>query len=199
VTPNDSSIEQVLSLAKEYHPKKVLQEYPGVQDVNLVKAEVDQQCESLFYGLKEWSISYVNSVLSFGWNKPFKSQRIRFPSTSINTKSANCIDGTVLFASLLETIGINPVIILLPGHAIVGWRGTPDSLEISLLETTVISDNTYSEAKRIEGISLNNGITRVSKIMNRPVELEGAIKSGHIRFIDVQKMRENGIFPSRDS
>ena len=197
VTPHDDEVEKILSIAKEQHPDKVLQGYPSIIDNEQVKREVDKQVESIFMALKNIGISYVDSSISFGWHEPFKSQRIRFPSTSIKRKSANCIDGTILFASLLENIGIEPIIILIPGHALIGWKKIPNSDEISILETTVISDQDYQNAKTIGEISLKRGLNKVSEIMNRPMNLEDSIKSGYIKFIDVKEMREKGVFPSQ--
>lgn len=199
VTPHDDEVEKILSIAKEYHPNKVLQGYPSIADNEQVKSEVDKQVESIFIALKNIGISYIDSSISFGWHEPFKSQRIRFPSTSIKYKSANCIDGTILFASILENIGLEPIIILVPGHALVGWKKLPNSEEISILETTVISNQDYQSAKDIAEISLMRGLKKVNKIMNRTMNLEEAIKSGHIKFIDVRKMREKGVFPSQIS
>ena len=199
VTPHDDKVEEILSIAKKYHPNNVLQGYPSISDNEQIRTDVDKQCESIFKALKDVGISYVDSHISFGWHEPFKSQRIRFPSTSIRMRSANCIDGTILFASLLENIGIEPIIILVPGHALVGWKKLPNSEEISILETTVISDQDYQSSKAIGEVSLRRGLKKVNEITNSNMNLEDAIKNGYIRFIDIRKMREKGIFPSQIS
>lgn len=66
------------------------------------------------------------------------AQKVRFPSDALSTSQANCIDGTVLFASLLRRIGISSRIVLIPGHAFVGYNdaGTMDTTNFRYLETT---------------------------------------------------------------
>ena len=44
------------------------------------------------------------------------------PRESLADKEANCINGTVLFASLLEGISMSPAIVLVPGHAFLAWE-----------------------------------------------------------------------------
>ena len=76
------------------------------------------------------------------------SQRIRLPRESLRDRMANCIDGTVLVASLLEAMSLNPAIVLVPGHAFVSWETWPDSGEWRYLETTMISSHDYDAARR---------------------------------------------------
>lgn len=65
------------------------------------------------------------------------SQRVRPPSTSWRERRASCIDGSVLIASVLERIGLQPLIVLVPGHAFVGFRARAGAAA-SFLETTLL-------------------------------------------------------------
>ena len=49
-----------------------------------------------------------------------KGQRIRFPEKIIRHRAAACLDTSVLFASCLEAMGLNPVIALTRTHAFAG-------------------------------------------------------------------------------
>ena len=51
-------------------------------------------------------------------------------------RRANCIDSSVLIAAALERIGLQPLIVLVPGHAFVGYRNGDGSAEF--LETTLL-------------------------------------------------------------
>ena len=56
----------------------------------------------------------------------------------------------MLFASLLEAITLRPAIVLVPGHAFVGWQRDPtDAASWEYLETTVVSSSTFEEASTI--------------------------------------------------
>ena len=120
-----------------------------------------------------------------------------FPLPPINNKAANCIDGTILFASLLENIGIRAFIVLVPGHALVGWRPLPNSTKIMLLETTQISSENYETAIKSGQRSLNRGLAISRNISKKPnLTLEEALQRGIIRFIDVSLMREKEHSPA---
>ena len=66
------------------------------------------------------------------------SQTVRFLDQSINSQQANCIDGAVLFASVLYKIGIDPLLVILPGHAFVGYYVDAEHLHPQFLETTLV-------------------------------------------------------------
>jgi hypothetical protein len=60
--------------------------------------------------------------------------------------SANCIDGAVLFASLLESASLHAGIVLVPGHAFVAWEKWRRSDEWDYLETTMIGTHDFAAA-----------------------------------------------------
>ena len=198
VTPHDREVENVLSIAKEYHPKRTLQGYPIGLPEDKTYQNTNLQCEAIFMALKEIGISYIDSSISFGWLIPYAFQRVKLPVTTIKTKAANCIDGAVLFASLLEHIGIQPIIVLVPGHALVGWKPIPNSTKLVLLETTQISSETFENAVRSGQMSLKKGLENARDILQKPnLTLEQAVQHGIIRFIDISSMREKKILPQR--
>lgn len=66
------------------------------------------------------------------------SQAVRFIDQSIHSEQANCADGSVLFASILFKIGIQPVLVLKPGHMFVGYYLDQAHRQVEFLETTLI-------------------------------------------------------------
>jgi hypothetical protein len=64
------------------------------------------------------------------------SQAVRFIDQSITSQQANCVDGSVLFASLMYKIGIQPLLVVKPGHMFVGYYLDPGHKEFEFLETT---------------------------------------------------------------
>jgi hypothetical protein len=75
-------------------------------------------------------------------------QRISLPRDSIANRQANCVDGVVLFASLMERIGLNVVLVLAPGHAFVGWETGRGSSQFEYLETTMTATDEFAAACR---------------------------------------------------
>ena len=49
------------------------------------------------------------------------AQRVRTFEDALNSSQINCVDGSVLFASLLRAINITPVLVQTPGHMFVGY------------------------------------------------------------------------------
>jgi hypothetical protein len=142
VTPNAPKVISFLREAVELHPEK---KFVGYQ---LGKAEVLRQVKTLYDALQQKAgITYVNSVISFNPGDGSEvHQRVRLPSESLNDKQANCIDGVVLFASLLESISLNPALVIVPGHALVAWEEAPGSGEWRHVETTTIGSLSFEDS-----------------------------------------------------
>jgi hypothetical protein len=141
VTPNEPSVMKFLRTVVRRHHQHRLQGYLG---------DVESQVQAIYEALKEdLDIAYVHSVVNFNLEDNTRSQRIRLPRECIDGKMGNCIDATLLFASLLESISLNPVVALVPGHAFVGWQTATDENEWQYLETTMLQTNTFFEARDV--------------------------------------------------
>ena len=143
VTPNEPSLIKFLRDAAELHPARRLLGYQGDP------AEVEPQAEAIFNALKQKAgITYVNSVVAFSPEDGAANQRVRLPRESLADRQANCIDGAVLFASLLEAASLNPALVIVPQHAFVAWETWAGSNKWQFLETTMIGSSTFQEARR---------------------------------------------------
>lgn len=91
---------------------------------------------SLFSALRSLGVTYTSVTDTFfdGW------QHVRRVSESIQALSANCIDGSLVFASAAELLGVEPMLIFVTGHAYVGIRSAPGSPIIWPIETTLVGD-----------------------------------------------------------
>jgi hypothetical protein len=139
VTPNHPTVMKFLRQVADKHETARL---VGYQD-----ADVDAQAKAVFDALKSVAgIVYVNSLNTFNPNTGERSQRLRLPRESLDDRQANCVDGTVLFASILEAITLNPAIVVLPSHVIVGWETAQDSKQWHYLDTTKLDTRTFEEA-----------------------------------------------------
>jgi hypothetical protein len=69
--------------------------------------------------VNENRLQYINPPPAYSE----QSQRLRTPSDIMRSNTGTCIDLALLLASCLEYIDIYPVVVLLSGHAFVGyWR-----------------------------------------------------------------------------
>ncbi len=141
VTPNADAVQQLLRAAVEHVDGNVM---IGYQDPS--PAAVRAQVEALFNAAKNADIRYINSVISFGGGPDEVHQRVRLPREAIANKSANCIDGTVLMASLLEAASLNPGIVVVPGHAFLAWDNSDGGGKWDFLETTQIGTHSFADA-----------------------------------------------------
>lgn len=109
-------------------------------------------------------LAYVSPPPGFARN----GQRVRLPADISTSGMAACLDSSLLFASCLELMGLNPVIALTEGHAFVGvWliddcfplltcddpmdlRKRVDSRDMVLFESTLATNDspvTFEETK----------------------------------------------------
>ena len=105
------------------------------------KAEaVDKQVYALWNVLQKRRFRYSSvSNTSLSSNVVF-SQRVRTLDDALESSQINCVDGTVLFASLLRAINIEPILVRTPGHMFVGYYTDAAHRDKNFLETTMIGD-----------------------------------------------------------
>jgi len=140
VTPHQPDVLEFLREAAECHPEQQFVGYQG-------DPPITDQVEAIYNALqKKTKIRYINSVIDFPYNHLTPTQRTRLPRETLSSRSANCLDGTLLFASLLEAISLNPCIVLIPGHAFVGWQAWRNQNQWHYLETTMVGDAPFKEA-----------------------------------------------------
>jgi hypothetical protein len=143
VTPDDPAIEALIGEANRFLPA-------GASFSGYLKGGVRAQVEALYHALAVRNTRYVDSTLDFNPAAQVQaSQRVRLPRQSLVARQANCIDGTLLLASLLEHIGIEPAIVIIPGHAFLAWAPERGSDKWRYLETTVIGVNPFDKAVEI--------------------------------------------------
>ena len=172
ITSNDKAVDEFLGKAKQRLPKR---EFVGEQDTTI------PQIKAIYEELHGRGMSYVmdpevTAMTSF-------VQRTRLPGDVLSSTNAQCLEGTLTFATLMEAIGIKPIVVLVPGHAFVGWH-------------TVAADNTKGEPLFVETTMVGNyGFEQAVGVATRRVESElkaGSFKSGAANFVDIAKIHAQG-------
>lgn len=185
ITPHAKEIDQLIRMSAEYHPNRIISGYQcsDCQTDDDWQIYTGLQVKAIYDALQnQYNIVYINTPISYA-SRQESSQRVKLPKESIDLASANCIDGTVLFASALESAGINSHIILLPGHSFVCWDISSEGGMVDCLEATMIQNYNYVAAE-------NEGI----KEYNQEID-SGNFDSGVSESISVSKLRDEGIVP----
>ena len=141
----------------ENHPMldKILQEALATKIANAFlgyqrddPAEVMKQVFAIWSALQKRGIQYSSTTTTPGGSEEVYSQYVRFLDQSITNTQANCVDGSVLFASILRKISIQPFLVTVPGHMYMGFYLGSDKKDFVGLETTAIGvQNATDEEK----------------------------------------------------
>ena len=106
---------------------------------------VGRQVNAIWTALQKRGIRY-SSIASSTVSGDNRFQHVRFVDETITSSQANCVDGSVVFASILRKIGLNVSIILVPGHAYVAVRDEKDEKFLYAIETTMLASGTLAAA-----------------------------------------------------
>ena len=180
ITPHDPQVEMVLSRAKEFAPLRRLPGYEEWKDTASQEKSTLTQARAIYRAIQGMGVSYVKSSLTFGGNKNV-SERIRMPNESLRDRSANCIDGVVLYASVFENLGMEPAVVLVPGHAYLGVRTAHDSQRYLYFDTALTGRADFDAA-----------VAAAERGMGRTPEAQ-------ISMIRIEEARRAGIFPMPES
>lgn len=179
VTPNVPIVHALLREAAELAPGRQIVGYQVGPDGVLA------QVKAVFDALKARDLTYVNSVVALGDMDGTRNQRVRLPRQSIEDRSANCIDGTVLMASVLEAASINPALVIIPGHAFLAWETQRGSGVWDYLETTRIGSEDFETARSMAATVAAERSAYADQ-HNRPRAF---------RRLDLRSLRARGVLP----
>jgi hypothetical protein len=115
-------------------------------------AEVYRQVYALWHALTERDLRYSNITTSAADSASVSSQHVRLIDESINNAQANCVDGSVLLASLLRKIDIEPMLVFIPGHCYLAFFLDKEQTQLVALETTLIGSAADDSTREIDGM-----------------------------------------------
>lgn len=156
VSPND---EEAKSFAKQV--KAIVRDY-----INPDKKLNAQLAMALFESLKIYGLNYViDPASSYAANVGGTSiDFLQFPYQTLNYRGGDCDDLSILFCSLLETLGIEGAFITVPGHIFTGFCLGETDDECAYKDCGILKDNLiYYEGKiwqPIEITMLKNGYNK---------------------------------------
>jgi hypothetical protein len=153
VTPMSDSITKIINEVAQKLPDGQLMVYQKYDADATVFESSERVVQAVFEVLQTRNIKYVQNTgaASLG-------QKVNYPVETLRKKQGICLETAVLFASVLERLGYKTSVMLIPGHAFVGWLpeqlATPTFDDFNVIETTMIGDKnaTFLDA-RLAGIN----------------------------------------------
>lgn len=196
VNEENPMIDQLL---REALNTRIVNRFLGYQGGN---AEVvDKQVYALWNVLQKRNFRYSSvSNTSLSSNVVF-SQRVRTFDDALESSQINCVDGTVLFASLLRAINIDPILVRTPGHMFVGYYTDSKHKDMNFLETTMIGDvdlDDFFPDEQLDSTMVGKSQNQMSRITfdkskeyanNKYKQNEEGIHSGKLNymFLEISK------------
>ena len=135
VNEDSPLIDQIL---REALNTRIVNRFLGYQSTR--KDYVDKQVYALWNVLQRRKFRYSSISNSSLSSNVVYAQRVRTLEDALASSQINCVDGSVLFASLLRAINIDPILVRVPGHMYVGYYTDREHSRAEFLETTMIGD-----------------------------------------------------------
>lgn len=144
----DGKLDEVRLAANDFRPNGKLR---GNKDGKATLAEQSLDVKALYDCLnQQYGIAYGEHPFDYGfqYSDPLTAQRILTATQVLERKNGVCIDFVILFASLMEGLGINPLLIISEDHAFLGWgnhKSKDTKIEdVGFLETTILGQKDKS-------------------------------------------------------
>ena len=194
VTPNHPLISKVIANART-----ALQRLTGDDAFDAyISGNVNRarcQVAAIYEAIRNEGISYITAPASFETT----GQRIRLADKVLEEKLGTCVDLSLLFASCLEAVGLNPLLILTQGHCFAGAWLVKDC------HTQSVSDDADFLLKCIsDGISEIVAVETTYLTGTSPIDFEEACTKANAQlrnsaefecFVDVYRTRINQVRP----
>ncbi|NYV27734.1 DUF3320 domain-containing protein [Streptobacillus felis] len=174
-TPNHPLISEIVVKASKYLRKWGFDSaFTGylTGNMNTVKA----QMAAIYAALQEYNLIY---------NLPPKDyevlgQRIRTSQVVLEQKQGTCLDLSMLYSSCLEAVGLNPILIIIKGHAFIGcW------LEESSFSDIITDDFSAIEKRIVEGLEEILLVECTDFVAEKGIDFDKSIKHGKDNMIDL--------------
>jgi hypothetical protein len=179
ITPTDPSVEKLIRAAANYDPSGAMTSgYHSDQDYD---GAVWQRLSDVWAAeTTDFKLTYISTPITFASGS---SQRIRLPGEVLDQSSGNCIELTLLYASVVEALGMQSALVIIPGHAYVAVRLDDTNDSYYFIETTMIGSATFDAA-------LKEGLTEW-----QDAQPHVASADADYGWVDVADARKTGITP----
>lgn len=148
---------------------------------------VRDEIKAIWQALKKRGFRYSNITTTSSGEDNVYTQHVRLMGEALKTAQANCVDGSVLLASILRKLGLRVYLVGVPGHMFLAVDLDEEGEERIGIETTMLDDSTLAEAIK-EG---NDQIKEAGDKFEDPEKID-------YQMIDIDSARRMGVIPIRD-
>ena len=194
VTPNHPMLAPIIHRASEF-----LEKWTGSPSLDEYQTRnpdrVKKQMAAIYEAIAEQNIVYCTPPASYEQS----GQRVRMCDNILNTKLGTCLDMALLYASCLEAIGVNSIIVVIKGHAFAGGWLIDDTFadtvsdDVSLL-TKRLADG-INEIAVVETTCMNSGKNITFDLAMSAAEDHLRDDSSFVLSVDVKRCRFASIRP----
>jgi hypothetical protein len=192
-------------LLKEALETDIISSFDGYQSGS--EENVFLQIFAIWNVMQRRGMRYSDITTTAAESEGVYSQHVRLLDQSVNATQANCVDGTVLLASLLRKIGLRCGLVLVPGHMFLAVDINDDTT--IGIETTLMGEQNLAKIDRKKFPSFE----KLDENMQEAAwnSFEGAVSVGtdrleqdaemfesddmNYQIIDVAEARRIGILP----
>ncbi|MDD5440210.1 MAG: hypothetical protein PHS37_08500 [Candidatus Omnitrophica bacterium] len=155
------------------------------------KEEVIAEIEAIWDMLKKKGMHYSTMTASADDDNPYiDSQYVRLLGESINYAQANCVDGSVLMASIFRKIGLDVSLVEIPEHMFIAVNTDSEGEETIFIETTGLAEDTFEEA-------MDEGYEEFEKSQDKFDSEKEEDQAYNV--VNIQNARVMGIIPVKDA
>lgn len=139
---------------------------------------VKEQMKAVWDTLAAKGLNYIDLATTSSQVSGLSSQYVRFVDESLKDQGANCVDASVLFASIFRRIGLRPVLFFIPGHCFVGVYDAEKGGQLIALETTLLSSSSFASAESEGQREMSLALTTLGQPGYSSVDISLARDSG---------------------
>lgn len=115
VLPDDPTVNELRAKTSEFLMKNTGSS--STEGYQSGKKRVQEICKAAYQAVQSWDLDYSDPPAR---GNGLCGQRVRIPSAVKQTKAGTCMDMTLLYAALLELVGLYPILVLVQGHIFCG-------------------------------------------------------------------------------
>lgn len=196
-------------LLREALDRAVVKSFQGYQAGT--PEDVIRQAYAIWDLLVARDIRYSSITTTAVDSQTVACQHVRLIEDSINNSQANCVDGSVLWVSLLRKIGIDGFLVLTPNHCYAGFYLDPNRERQLAVETTLLGaelDESQVEVSELfeeaipadmryddTFISFVAALETGTQALATALEAEEKGEEAAVQIVDLAAMRQQGVLP----
>ena len=185
------------AFVQEEHPEidKILKEALNTKMVTAISGyqgteeNTHRQVAAIWRVLHDRGFQYSSITPTAGTSDKMASQAVRTFDNALKTQQANCVDGTVVFASILRKIGISPLMVLVPGHCFLGYYTDKTKKNVVFLETTLLSNSMFLDKAKTAAEKSKAYVEQFNLALASGMDTYKKQNLKDVRLIDVDKFR----------